>query len=153
MELSRNEIVNIYNKIKNVDVKGMSPECRKAFIINSIKLQPFADKINSENTKVADSLRTDTYITALKKYMSAKAALDKEKNEKTIKAFEEAANKFDPLYKDMEEKFSEITAKLDQFFSIDVELIPMIDYLDFLEKQEKSITYTSISDLSKLFIW
>lgn len=153
MELSRNEIVNIYNKIKNVDVKGMSPECRKAFIINSIKLQPFADKINSENTKVADSLRTDTYITALKKYMSAKVALDKEKNEKTIKAFEEAANKFDPLYKDMEEKFSEITAKLDQFFSIDVELIPMIDYLDFLEKQEKSITYTSISDLSKLFIW
>lgn len=153
MELSRNEIVNIYNKIKNVDVKGMSPECRKAFIINSIKLQPFADKINSENTKVADSLRTDTYITALKKYMSAKAALDKEKNEKTIKAFEEAANKFDPLYKDMEEKFSEITDKLDQFFSIDVELIPMIDYLDFLEKQEKSITYTSISDLSKLFIW
>ena len=153
MELSRNEIVNIYNKIKNVDVKGMSAECRKAFIINSIKLQPFADKINNENTKVADSLRTDAYVTALKKYMSAKAALDKEKNEKTIKAFEEAANEFEPLYKDMEEKFSEITSKLDQFFSIDVELIPMIDYLDFLEKQEKSITYNTISDLSKLFIW
>ena len=153
MELSRNEIVMIYNSIKDVDVKGMSADCKKAFIVNAIKLQPFAEKISAENIKVADSLKTDEYLKAFKKYLSAKAALDKEKNEKTIKAFDEAAEEFEPLYKENEDKFAEITAKLDQVFSIDVEFIPMSQYLEFLEKGDKPITYSNLGIFNKLFIW
>lgn len=152
MELSRNEVVAIYNNLKDANLATMSRDCQKAFIVNSIKLKPYAEKITEENTKIADSLRTEEYMTAFKEYVTAKDKLDKNNNAKTVEAFDKATKKFEPLFKDMEDRFNETVAAFEQKFEIDLISIPLESYLEYLEKFESRFTFKTLEILEKLLV-
>lgn len=151
MKLKRDEVVAIYNTIKDVNLLKMRADCKKSFVVNSIKLKEVAEKINEENTKVVDSLRTKEYDKALQSYLKCKAEYDKENSKENEKALTDAAKIFEPLFQDMEKKFNDITASLEQDFELDLVRIPMESYLEYLDTIGKDYSFKSLIVLDKLF--
>lgn len=152
MELSRSEVVTIYNALKNTNLLGMSKECQKAFVVNSIKLKPIADKVSDENSEIAEKIRTEEYTKAFQEYLKAKADFDEKKDEKTTKALNEATKKFDPLFREMEENFNKIASELEQSYEVELLDIPITDYLEYIDKSGKAelFTFAELENLQKL---
>ena len=151
MELSRNEVVALYNAMKDMELFGMSNECKKAFVVNAIKLKPIAEKIKEENTEVAEKFKTDAYVSALDKYMVAKKKADQLKTPEAFEVLSQAAKEFEPLFKEMEENFSNATAEFEQKFIIDLLNIPMNDFFEFMDmKHSSGYTFNDIVVFEKL---
>ena len=144
MKLSRSEVVTMYNSFKDTNLLGMSTKCKKAFIVNAIKLKPISDKIIEENTSVSEKLKTVEYDNAAKKYFKAKADNDANKTEETSKALIDALKEFEPLFKDMENKINDAVSALDQEFEVSLVDIPMNDFLEYLEKAGIDFSFNSI---------
>lgn len=151
MKLKRDEVVAIYNTIKDVNLLKMKIDCKKSFVINSIKLKEVADKINDENTKVADSLRTKEYDEALQEYLKCKAEYEKENSKENEAALNAAIKVFEPLFQDMEKKFTDIVKSLEQEYEIDLVRIPMDSYLEYLDTLGNDYSFKSLIVLDKLF--
>lgn len=144
MKLSRSEVVTMYNSFKDTNLLGMSTKCKKAFIVNAIKLKPISDKIIEENTSVSEKLKTVEYDDAAKKYFKAKADNDANKTEETSKALIDALKEFEPLFRDMESKINDAISALDQEFEVSLVDIPMNDFLEYLEKAGIDFSFNSI---------
>lgn len=152
MELSRNEVIALYNAMKITDLSKMSTACRKAFIVDAIKLKPTAEKVLEENTKIANATRTEEYETALKKYVNAKNLSEAVKTKETKAAFEKAIKEFEPLLADFEEKFNDAASELEQTFELDLLDIPLNDFVEYLGKLPNEYTFNNIMVFEKLLV-
>lgn len=152
MELSRNEVTMLYNATKNIDLSNMSNACRKAFIVNAIKLKPVAEQIIEENTKVAESLRTPEYSEVFKKYMSARNLAETVKTKETKASYEKVAKDFEPLFADFEKNFNDAIAELQQSFEVELTIIPLNDFVEYLGKLPNEYTFNNIMVFEKLLV-
>lgn len=153
MELSRKEVVEIYNNLKDVNLSGMSKECKEALVVNAIKLQPVAEQITEEDTKVVEKYKTEEYTKALEAYILAKTKFEKElpqASKEVTEGFEKAAKAFRPLFEELDKEVENAVAKLQQSFDIELLKIPMMDYLEVLDKTGKEFSYSSLTPIKKL---
>ena len=67
--LTRQDVLNIYNAFKTLNLKGADIDLSRNIVVNQMKLRSAAHEIEAENREIDERFQTDEFKKAVKEFL------------------------------------------------------------------------------------
>jgi len=148
--LTRQDVLNIYNAFKTLNLKGADIDLSRNIVVNQMKLRSAAHEIEAENREIDERFQTDEFKKAVKEFYDAKEKHDIDKTPENAAIVQEKWKILQPIDKEVCKNQSAAKQALEKEYKI--ELIPIgTDVLiEHLSSLNQDYSYSNIEPLTKL---
>jgi len=152
LDLNRNEVLDIYNNLKAINLKGASSNMAHAIIMNQIILRSDALDIIAENAEIGNRCQTDEWMDLYYKVGAATETYRSFPTQENNLELNSLYSKFRPIDITVAKKQNALKDTLfkKNTYSYSLLSINIDELVSLLQSQDRNFNYTEIESITKL---